>query len=95
MLADGALDAVLAWVGVQMVQLSRDDPAAPGALAGAVPGLVRCATYDGGRHELTVRDADAAVRALVTAQIPVHHGARDRGVDRGHAGRGDLGLPPR
>ncbi len=69
-LADDGLDAVLARVGVQVIQLTWDDPGAGRRLEAAVPGLVRCRTADGVRHELAVRDADAAVRALVARQIP-------------------------
>lgn len=68
-LADDALDAVLARVGVQVIQLTWQDQAAPTALAD-LPGLVGCRTVGSDRYELAVRDADDTVRALVDRDIP-------------------------
>lgn len=65
LLADDALDAVLARVGSHLVTRRSPDPAALDRL----PGLVGRRS-DGDKHELTVRDSDLAVTALVSAGVP-------------------------
>ncbi|MBO1751088.1 ABC transporter ATP-binding protein [Actinotalea sp. BY-33] len=67
-LADDRLDVILDRVALRRMSLRVPD-AAVSSLA-TVPGLTQHETSADGRHELLVSDADAAVRALVAADVP-------------------------